>query len=164
MRFIPFGALAAAALFATAACGQSSVTDQVKEEAQAPANANPAAFLSENALAPGVKTTPSGLQYQVVKSGPAAGKSPTIADTVTVNYAAILLDGTVIDSSYQRHEPATFPIHGLVHAWEEALPMMKPGDEWILWAPPALAYGPEGNEKVPPNAVLKFRIELIKVD
>lgn len=122
-----------------------------------------AAFLAKNALAPGVKSTPSGLQYQVLKSGPAGGVSPTLDDQVTVHYEAILPSGEVLDSSYQRGEPTTFPLRGLVKAWEEALPMMKPGDQWLLWAPPALAYG-EGKGPVPPGAVLKFRIELVRVN
>jgi peptidylprolyl isomerase/FKBP-type peptidyl-prolyl cis-trans isomerase FklB len=121
-------------------------------------------FLAQNALEPGVKTLPSGLQYKVVKSGPAGGKQPTLDDRVTVNYAAILPDGTVVDSSYERNQPATFGVRGLVGAWEEALPMMKEGDEWLLWAPPQLAYGAEGKPPVPPNSVLHFRIELIKVN
>lgn len=122
-----------------------------------------AAFLAKNALEPGVKSTPSGLQYQVLKSGPAGGASPTLTDQVTVHYEAILPSGEVLDSSYQRGEPTSFPLRGLVKAWEEALPMMKPGDQWLLWAPPALAYG-EGKGPVPPGAVLKFRIELIRVN
>jgi FKBP-type peptidyl-prolyl cis-trans isomerase len=123
-----------------------------------------AAFLATHALQPGVKSLPSGLQYQVLKSGPAGGKSPTLADQVTVHYEAILPSGAVLDSSYQRGEPSTFPLRGLVKAWEEALPLMKEGDQWLLWAPPQLAYGAEGGGPIPADAVLKFRIELIKVN
>lgn len=126
---------------------------------------NGAMFLAQNALQPGVKTTASGLQYKVVKSGPAGGVSPTLADFVTVHYEAALLDGKVVDSSFERGEPAQFPLRGLVGAWEEALPMMVPGDEWILWSPPKLAYGESGaGSDIPPNAVLKFRVQLVKVN
>jgi FKBP-type peptidyl-prolyl cis-trans isomerase len=164
MRFIPFGAFAAAAALATAACGQPAPKPQPEAATGLSATMNPTEFLSGNALNPGVKTLPSGLQYQVVKSGPTGGQHPTLDDNVTVNYAAILLDGTVVDSSYARNEPATFPLRGLVPAWEQALPLMAPGDEWLLWAPPQLGYGVEGKGDVPPNAVLKFRIQLIKVN
>jgi peptidylprolyl isomerase/FKBP-type peptidyl-prolyl cis-trans isomerase FklB len=157
MRLIPMAAAAAALLFATTACSQPASPQP------APA-VNAAEFLAGNALEPGVKTLPSGLQYKIVKSGDPKGQHPTLDDNVTVNYAAILPDGTVIDSSYDSGEPATFPLRGLVKAWEQAIPMMVPGDEWLLWSPPQLAYGPEGKGPVPPNSVLQFRIELVKVN
>jgi FKBP-type peptidyl-prolyl cis-trans isomerase len=158
MRLLPLAAAAAAVLFATSACSQP---------AAAPAAApivNATEFLASNALEPGVKTLPSGLQYKIVKSGAPGGPHPTLEDTVTVNYAAVLTNGQVVDSSYERNEPATFPLRGLVKAWEVAIPMMVPGDEWLIWSPPALAYGPDGKGDVPPNAVLQFRIELLKVN
>ena len=157
MRLFAMAAGAAAILFATSACSQG-VTPQAAPQV------SPTEFLAQNALEPGVKTLPSGLQYKVVKSGPAGGVKPTLDDRVTVNYAAILPDGTVIDSSYTEGKPATFPLRGLVPAWEQALPLMVPGDEWLLWAPPALAYGAEGKGPVPPNSVLQFRIELVRVN
>jgi peptidylprolyl isomerase/FKBP-type peptidyl-prolyl cis-trans isomerase FklB len=159
MRLIAYAAGAAALALATSACSQP-ITPQAP-----PPQVNPTEFLAGNALEPGVKTLPSGLQYKVVKSGPAGGVKPTLDDRVTVNYAAILPDGTVLDSSYERGQPDTFPLRGLVPAWEQALPMMVPGDEWLLWAPPALAYGAEGKPpRVPPNSVLHFRIELVRVN
>jgi peptidylprolyl isomerase/FKBP-type peptidyl-prolyl cis-trans isomerase FklB len=157
MRLLAMAAAAAALLVSTAACSQPI-------QPKAAPQANPTEFLAGNALEPGVKSLPSGLQYKVVKSGPAGGAHPTLEDQVTVNYAAILLDGTVIDSSYERNEPASFQLRGLVPAWEQALPLMVPGDEWLLWAPPALAYGAEGKGPVPPNSVLQFRIELVRVN
>ena len=156
MRFIPLAAAAAAALFATSACSQPA-------RPQPAPQINAVEYLAQNALEPGVKTLPSGLQYKVVKSGPPGGVKPTLDDRVTVMYAAILPNGTVIDSTYDKGEPATFPLRGLVPAWEVALPMMVPGDEWLLWAPPKLAYGPAGKGPVPPNSALHFRIELVKV-
>lgn len=121
------------------------------------------AFLTQNARAPGVQVTKSGLQYKVIKSGPATGERPRITDEVKVNYEGSLLDGTVFDSTYQRGEPAVFSVGGLIPAWTEALQLMRPGDEWELYAPADLAYGDAGAGPIPPGAVLKFRIELIAV-
>jgi peptidylprolyl isomerase/FKBP-type peptidyl-prolyl cis-trans isomerase FklB len=120
-------------------------------------------FLAQNAHAPGVHVTPSGLQYRVLKSGPASGQPPKATDEVKVNYEGRLLDGTVFDSTYQRGEPAVFGVTGLIPAWTEALQMMRPGDEWELVAPPELAYGDQGAGPIPPGSVLKFKIELIAV-
>ena len=78
-----------------------------------------------------------------------------------VNYEGKLIDGTVFDSSYERGQPAAMPLRGLVKAWQEALQLMRPGDEWILYVPPELGYGAEGKDPIPPGAVLIFRIELI---
>ncbi|MGZ8363665.1 MAG: FKBP-type peptidyl-prolyl cis-trans isomerase [Caulobacteraceae bacterium] len=155
MRLSMIGLLGAAALLAS--CGGAG--------AQTAANnaQSGAAFLAQNALTPGVKTLPSGIQYQVVKSGPAGGVHPTLADKITIHYEAVLLSGQVVDSSFERGEPATFPLGGLVPAWQEIVPLMVPGDEWVLWSPPKLAYGEAGAGPIPPNAVLKFRIQLIKV-
>ena len=162
MRILPLAAAMAVLSLANSACSQG--VDPAAAAAAAKPQVSPMEFLAQNALEPGVKTLPSGLQYKVVKSAPAGARRPTIEDRVTVNYAAILTDGKVVDSSYERNEPATFRIRGLVKAWEEALPMMAEGDEWLLWAPPQLAYGVEGSPPdVPPNSVLHFRIELIKV-
>ena len=120
------------------------------------------AFMTANAAKPGVHALPSGLQYQVVRSGPPDGLRPQLGDEVKVNYEGKLIDGTVFDSSYQRGVPAAMPLKGLIKAWQEALPLMRPGDEWILYVPPKLGYGDEGGGGViPPGAALIFRIELI---
>jgi FKBP-type peptidyl-prolyl cis-trans isomerase len=121
------------------------------------------AFMAQNAKAPGVVTLPDGLQYKVVRSGPAAGAMPSPVDEVKVHYEGKLLDGTVFDSSYERGVPASFPLQGLVPAWKEALVKMRPGDEWILYVPPALGYGAEDKGPIPGNSVMVFRIELIGV-
>ncbi|WP_426029386.1 FKBP-type peptidyl-prolyl cis-trans isomerase [Caulobacter sp. DWP3-1-3b2] len=122
------------------------------------------AFMAANAKQAGVVTLPDGLQYKVVRSGPDDGAMPAPIDTVTVNYEGKLTDGTVFDSSYERHEPATFPLQGLVPAWKEALVMMRPGDEWTLYVPPGLGYGAEDKGPIPGNSVMVFRIELISVE
>ena len=121
-------------------------------------------FMAQNAKQPGVVTLPSGLQYKIVRSGPAEGLKPQRGDEVKVNYEGKLIDGTVFDSSYERGVPAAMPLNGLIKGWQEALPLMRPGDEWILYVPPELGYGAEGaGGTIPPGAALIFRIELLGV-
>jgi FKBP-type peptidyl-prolyl cis-trans isomerase len=118
-----------------------------------------------NAKKPGVQVLPDGLQYQIVHSGPATGLKPKLNDEVKVNYEGKLIDGKVFDSSYERGQPAAMPLKGLVKGWQEALQMMRPGDEWILYVPPELGYGAEGagGGQIPGGAALIFKIELIDV-
>ena len=133
-------------------------------KAQAPDQSGPSkAFMASNAKQPGVVVLPSGLQYKIVRSGPATGLKPQLHDEVKVNYEGKLLSGKVFDSSYQRGVPAALPLDGLIPAWVEALQLMRPGDEWILYVPPELGYGPEDKGEIPPNSVMIFRIELIDV-
>ncbi|HUO13249.1 MAG TPA: FKBP-type peptidyl-prolyl cis-trans isomerase [Caulobacteraceae bacterium] len=149
--------LALALLFATLslpACADPSAADNL-------AKAN--AFLAANGKQPGVVTLPDGLEYKVVTAGPAGGASPLATDKVLVHYEAKLLNGQIVDSSYQRGQPAVFTVGDLIPAWTEALQKMRPGDTWLLYAPPNLAYGPGGKGPVPPNSVLVFKIELISV-
>jgi len=132
------------------------------------AQAAPAAdtgFLASNAKAPGVITLPSGLQYKIVHSGPATGQRPGPADEVKVNYEGKLINGTVFDSSFQRGEPADLPLQGLIPGWVEALQLMRPGDEWMLYVPPELGYGDHSPDTsaIPNNSVLIFRIQLLGV-
>ena len=125
------------------------------------APADPTAFLTQNAKAPGVVALPSGLQYKIVKSGDAKGPSPKAGDAIKVNYEGKLVDGTVFDSSFQRGKPILMPLGNLIPAWMEALPKMHPGDEWMLYVPPELGYGPEGQGPIPANSVLIFRIQFL---
>ncbi len=118
-------------------------------------------FLARNRGAPGVVALPSGLEYRVFSSGPQDGGSPRPQDEVTVHYEGRLLDGTVFDSSFQRGVAAHYTLERLIPAWVEALQLMHPGDRWIVWAPPELAYGDAGAGPIPGGAVLEFRIELI---
>ncbi len=121
------------------------------------------AFLAENAKKEGVKTTASGLQYKVIKSGTGATPKPT--DTVKVHYHGTLIDGTVFDSSVQRGEPITFPVTGVIPGWVEALQMMKVGDKWQLFIPAKLAYGEHSpTPAIPPNSVLIFEVELLGIE
>lgn len=121
-----------------------------------------AAFLADNGKKPGVVTTASGLQYLVVKSG--SGPSPKATDTVKVNYEGKLIDGTIFDSSYQRGEPASFPVNQVIPGWTEALQLMKVGDQWQLFIPANLAYGAQSpSPTIPPNSMLIFKVELLGI-
>lgn len=120
-------------------------------------------FLAENAKRPEVKTTPTGLQYEIVKEGD--GPTPNRGDRVTVHYTGKLIDGTVFDSSVERGEPATFGVTQVIPGWVEALQMMKTGSQWRLYIPSKLAYGPNGaGGVIGPNATLIFDVELIKIE
>ncbi len=120
------------------------------------------AFMEENAKNPGVKTTESGLQYEIIKEGD--GATPSADDKVIAHYEGTLIDGTKFDSSYDRGEPATFPVNGVIKGWQEALQMMKEGGKWRVVIPGSLAYGPQGaGDKIGPNETLVFTIELIAI-
>jgi len=122
------------------------------------------AFLETNKSQEGIKTTASGLQYKVLATGKAKGKSPKLTDTISANYRGTLINGTEFDSSYKRGQPATFPVNGVIPGWTEILQMMKEGDKWQVFIPPALAYGARGaGRDIPPQSTLIFEIELIAV-
>jgi len=121
------------------------------------------AFLAENAKKEGVKVTKSGLQYKIIEEG--EGPSPGPSDMATVNYRGTLIDGTQFDSSYDRGQPATFPVGGVIAGWTEALQLMKPGAKWQLFIPSDLAYGERGAGKdIGPNSTLVFDVELLSVE
>jgi FKBP-type peptidyl-prolyl cis-trans isomerase FklB len=148
----------------TTARTQLMAKQQAKQQADAAANAKASeAFLAANGKKEGVKTTASGLEYKVLKAG--TGKTPTLKDTVKVHYQGTLIDGTVFDSSIQRGEPVVFPLDGVIPGWTEALQLMKEGDKFQLFIPPKLAYGAAGaGDKIGPNAVLIFEVELIDIE
>lgn len=133
---------------------------RVKAQAEAAqkAAAAGAAFLADNARREGVKTTASGLQYEMI--APGTGRTPTVNDSVTVHYRGTLVDGTEFDSSYKRGEPATFPVGGVIAGWTEALQLMQEGAKYQLVIPPALAYGDRGPLA---GQVLVFDVELLGV-
>jgi FKBP-type peptidyl-prolyl cis-trans isomerase len=121
------------------------------------------AFLDKNGKLPGVVTTASGLQYQVVTPGKGASPSPT--DEVTVQYRGTTLDGKEFDSSYKRGQPATFPVNGVIKGWQEALVLMQPGAKWKLFVPPALAYDLKSpTPMIPPGSALIFDVELLSIN
>ncbi|MEZ0391310.1 MAG: FKBP-type peptidyl-prolyl cis-trans isomerase [Pseudobdellovibrionaceae bacterium] len=120
-----------------------------------------AAFLEKNKSAEGVKTTASGLQYIVVQEG--TGKTPTLKDTVKAHYKGTLINGEQFDSSYDRGQPAEFPVEGVIKGWTEALQLMKVGGKIKLFVPPELGYGPAARPGIPANSVLIFEVELLDV-
>ena len=118
-------------------------------------------YLVTNAKAQGVQTTPSGLQYKVIKKG--EGAMPTKDDTVTVHYRGKLIDGEVFDESFGG-EPVSFPLGRVIPGWTEGLQLMKVGDKFEFVIPSELGYGAEGAQgAIPPNATLIFEVELLGV-
>lgn len=121
-----------------------------------------AAFLAANAKVDGFKTTASGLQYREVKAG--SGARPKASNTVKVHYEGSFIDGTVFDSSYNRGEPAEFQLDQVIPGWTEGLQMMSVNSIYEFVLPSALGYGEAGAGPIPPNAVLKFKVELLGVE
>ncbi|TDV65809.1 FKBP-type peptidyl-prolyl cis-trans isomerase [Pseudomonas sp. LP_7_YM] len=118
-------------------------------------------YLAENAKREGVTTLESGLQFEVITTG--EGTQPTRESNVRTHYHGMLIDGTVFDSSYERGEPAEFPVGGVIAGWTEALQLMKAGSKWRLHVPSELAYGAQGVGSIPPHSVLVFDVELLDV-
>jgi FKBP-type peptidyl-prolyl cis-trans isomerase len=119
-------------------------------------------FLAENKNKPGVKTTPSGLQYEIIREG--TGVKPLAADTFVVHYRGTLIDGTEFDASYGRGEPLTYPLNQVVPGWTEGLQLMPVGSKYKLYIPYNLGYGLQGSPPtIPGGATLIFEIELLDV-
>ncbi len=120
------------------------------------------AFLAENAQKEGVVTLPSGLQYKVITVG--NGNKPTASQQVKCHYEGTLINGAKFDSSYDRNEPAVFPVNGVIQGWVEALQLMPVGSKWELYIPYNLAYGERGaGQSIPPYATLIFTVELLEI-
>ncbi|MBD5234667.1 MAG: FKBP-type peptidyl-prolyl cis-trans isomerase [Bacteroidales bacterium] len=143
----------------------SKLQEKQQAEAAAMAELNEKSgkeFLEKNGQRAEVKTTPSGLQYEVLTEG--NGPKPSVGDQVTVHYTGKLIDGTVFDSSVDRGEPATFGVTQVIPGWVEALQLMSAGSKWRLFIPSALAYGPQGaGGIIGPNQTLIFDVELLEV-
>ncbi len=139
------------------------INQQVKIETEAVDSlAKGAAFLAENAKKDGVTVTESGLQYVVLTAG--EGDKPKATDTVKVHYKGTLTNGDVFDSSYERGEPATFPLNRVIAGWTEGVQLMSPGAKFKFTIPADIAYGPNGNPPtIPGNAVLEFEVELLEI-
>ena len=148
------GAKAGGVKAGVAKAGVATPADPIAEELT---------FLARNATAPGVVSLP-GLQYRVLRSGPAAGRRPTRADDVTVRYEGRFPDGAVFSTSADGgRATTTFPLQKLIPGWLAALQLMRPGDTWMLYVPAHLAYGSAGKSYIPPDRMLVFRIELVAV-
>ncbi len=120
-------------------------------------------FLAENAKREGVKTTPSGLQYEVLEA--TIGQKPKATDKVKVHYEGTLTDGTVFDSSYKRGEPITFGLNQVIAGWTEGLQLMSIGSKYKLYIPYQLGYGTQGaSGSIPPCAALIFTVELLGIE
>jgi peptidylprolyl isomerase len=119
-------------------------------------------FLAENSKKEGVKTTASGLQYEVLQSGN-GDKHPTASSTVKVHYHGTLTDGTVFDSSVERGETISFPLNRVIPGWTEGLQLMKVGDKFRFYIPSNLAYGNRSTGKIPAGSVLIFDVELFEI-
>lgn len=121
-----------------------------------------AEFLVANQAKDSVVTLPSGLQYKIL--APGEGESPIAADQVRVHYTGTFIDGKVFDSSIERNEPIVFGVDQVIPGWTEALQLMKPGARWMLYIPPALAYGEQGaGGVIGPNQALIFEVQLIEI-
>ncbi|HEV2096568.1 MAG TPA: FKBP-type peptidyl-prolyl cis-trans isomerase [Chthoniobacterales bacterium] len=119
-------------------------------------------FLAENKTKDGIKLTPSGLQYKVLKDG--TGPTPKETDTVEVNYRGTLTDGSEFDSSYKRGQTASFPVNKVIKGWTEGLQLMKAGSKYQFFIPANLAYGERGaGQDIGPNETLVFEVDLIGV-
>jgi FKBP-type peptidyl-prolyl cis-trans isomerase len=119
------------------------------------------AFLRQNKARPGVKTTASGLQYEVITEG--TGAKPGATDNVTVNYLGTLIDGTEFDNSYKRGEPITFPLNRVIAGWTEGLQLMSVGSKYKLYIPHELGYGLRESGAIPAGSALIFEVELLDV-
>jgi FKBP-type peptidyl-prolyl cis-trans isomerase FklB len=140
------------------------IRERMQADAKAKAEAAAAegvAYLAENAKREGVTVLPSGLQFEVLSAG--EGRKPSREDTVRTHYHGTLIDGTVFDSSYQRGQPAEFPVGGVIAGWTEALQLMNAGSKWRLHVPSELAYGAQAVGSIPPHSVLVFDVELLDV-
>lgn len=143
----------------------NALVEQRQAAATAEASSNLDAgleYLVANAKREGVVTLDSGLQYEVLQAG--TGAKPGAEDTVTTHYEGRLIDGTVFDSSYERGEPATFPLNRVIPGWSEGLQLMAPGAKHRLFVPSTLAYGERSTGQVPANSTLIFDVELLKIE
>lgn len=140
---------------------QDDALTKVRQEGAAKEASN-TAFLTANGKKPGVTTTASGLQYEVISQG--KGPKPAASDMVRVHYEGKLLDGTVFDSSISRGQPVEFPLNGVIPGWTEGVQLMGVGSKYRFTIPAKLAYGENGMPPaIPPNSVLQFEVELLDI-
>lgn len=141
-------------IMSTITAAREKMDGRMKNEASA--------FMERNGVRPGITTTASGLQYEVIRAG--TGGRPALKDTVTVHYKGQLSDGKVFDSSYDRGKPATFPLDRVIPGWQEGLQLMPSGAHYRIYVPYELGYGERGaGQDIPPFSPLIFDVELISV-
>jgi FKBP-type peptidyl-prolyl cis-trans isomerase len=144
---------------------QLQARQQKAAESKAASNVQAAAaFMAAESKKPGMTKTASGLMYEVLVMG--KGPKPTAENTVSVNYEGTLIDGTIFDSSYERGEPATFPLNGVIRGWTEGLQLMPIGSTFRFIIPADLAYGnnPPPSSSIQPGSTLVFKVELLKIE
>jgi len=141
---------------------QTAIMAAMEKAAEENAKAEKA-FFDENGKKAGIKSTASGLQYEVITEG--TGPKPLATDTVRVDYVGTFIDGEVFDSSIESGEPAVFPVNMVIPGWVEAIQLMPVGSKYKLYIPSALAYGAEGSQGgIEPNTVLIFEVELLAIE
>jgi FKBP-type peptidyl-prolyl cis-trans isomerase len=155
------GPLLAFALLAAPAAAQDAKPAVDRSQDSAWHNGQQA-YVAALKLADGWRYLPGGLKWRRI-AGDGGGAKPTVADTVTVHYAGTFTDGSTFDSSFDRGEPATFPLGRLIKAWQLAIPQMGVGDTIELAAPASLAYGPTGRGPIPGGATLLFKVQLLGI-
>ncbi|MFZ9387118.1 MAG: FKBP-type peptidyl-prolyl cis-trans isomerase [Chitinophagaceae bacterium] len=134
---------------------------RIQSEKSKPRMDSGTVFLAQNGKKPGVKTTATGLQYEVLTEG--SGEKPTAKDSVTCHYRGTLLNGTVFDNSYDRGQPITFALNGVIPGWTEGLQLMTPGSKYKFYIPYNLAYGAFDYGPIPGGSTLVFEVELLSV-
>lgn len=139
---------------------QNYMTDQLQKASEANISKN-TNFLTENAKRPEVKTTESGLQYEIIYLG--EGQMPNAQNTVKVDYEGFLIDGTKFDSSLERGEPAVFGVSQVIKGWTEGLQLMPAGSEFKFYIPSDLAYGDRDMNPIPANSTLIFTVKLLEI-
>lgn len=142
------------------ACLQNFMMNKQKEKSKA-AKEEGEKFLATNKKKPGVKTTDSGLQYEILTAG--TGESPTAEDTVTCHYRGTFIDGKGFDNSYDRGQPASFPLNAVIKGWTEGLQYMKVGAKYKFYIPYQLGYGEYDAMSIPGGSTLVFEVELLEV-
>jgi len=152
--------LTVAAVLASAGCGNPQTVTETSNATTPTAPAIQQA--SAKTMSKDFQQTDSGLKYNIVREGD-PNKKPTAASTVLAHYKGWLDDGTIFDSSYDRGEPASFPLSGVIAGWTEGLQLIGEGGEIELEIPSELAYGPQGRPGIPPNATLHFKVELVEI-
>ena len=139
----------------------TKLMNSVQETKSKPTIESGMAFLAKNKTRTEVKTTASGIQYEVITEG--TGARPLAVDSVTVNYKGTLIDGTEFDNSYTRGEPITFPLNRVIPGWTEGLQLMSVGSKYKLYIPYTLAYGSNDQGPIPGGSALIFEVELLDI-